>query len=70
MDELGRERDEANPNGSVQHIAGICNRARNVLGLMPHPERASEAILGSTDGLGIFESILEAERLENLTKAA
>jgi phosphoribosylformylglycinamidine synthase I len=70
VDGLGREKEEANPNGSVQHIAGICNRAGNVLGLMPHPERASEAILGSTDGIGIFESILEAERLENLTKAA
>ena len=49
-----------NPNGSVDDIAGICNEARNVFGLMPHPERASEAILGSEDGRQIFESILAA----------
>lgn len=49
-----------NPNGSVADIAGICNEARNVFGLMPHPERASEAILGSTDGRLIFESILRS----------
>jgi len=48
----------ANPNGSVDNIAGICNEGRNVFGLMPHPERASEAILGSEDGRRIFESIL------------
>jgi phosphoribosylformylglycinamidine synthase len=49
-----------NPNGSVDDIAGICNEGRNVFGLMPHPERASEAALGSTDGRLIFESILNA----------
>jgi len=49
-----------NPNGSVDNIAGICNAARNVFGLMPHPERASEKILGSADGRFIFESILHA----------
>ena len=43
--------DEANPNGSVNNIAGICNEARNVVGLMPHPERACELALGSADGL-------------------
>lgn len=48
----------ANPNGSLRNIAGICNRQRNVLGLMPHPERASESILSSTDGRKIFESLL------------
>ncbi len=48
----------ANPNGSVGNIAGICNEKRNVFGLMPHPERASESILGSVDGRVIFESIL------------
>lgn len=48
-----------NPNGSVQAIAGIMNQAGNVLGMMPHPERASEAILGSTDGLKLFQSIVE-----------
>jgi len=47
-----------NPNGSIANIAGICNKKRNVLGMMPHPERASEEILGSTDGRLIFESIL------------
>jgi len=54
----GRNTQGANPNGSQRHIAGITNRAGNVLGLMPHPERASEKILGSTDGLGLFTSIL------------
>jgi phosphoribosylformylglycinamidine synthase len=47
-----------NPNGSISNIAGICNRRGNVLGMMPHPERASEAILGSEDGLSILKSIL------------
>lgn len=50
----------ANPNGSVGNIAGICNAGRNVFGLMPHPERASEAALGSEDGRVIFESILRS----------
>ena len=49
-----------NPNGSLNNIAGICNREGNVFGLMPHPERASEAILGSTDGLKMFQSIVES----------
>jgi len=49
-----------NPNGSLRDIAGILNRERNVMGLMPHPERASEALLGSADGLAIFESMLQA----------
>lgn len=48
-----------NFNGSARAIAGICNEAGNVLGLMPHPERSSEELLGSTDGLGLFQSILE-----------
>ena len=61
-DAEGRTTAAGNPNGSARHIAGITNRAGNVLGLMPHPERASEAILGSADGLGIFESILKNER--------
>ncbi len=50
----------ANPNGSLANIAGICNRERNVLGLMPHPERAAEAALGSADGLVIFRSMVES----------
>jgi phosphoribosylformylglycinamidine synthase len=52
--------DEANPNGALENIAGICNEGRNVLGLMPHPERASEALLGSEDGRLLFESVLPA----------
>ena len=54
----GSVNDEANPNGSVENIAGICNRAGNVFGLMPHPERACDSRLGSTDGRILFESIL------------
>lgn len=48
----------ANPNGSLGAIAGICNRERNVFGMMPHPERAVEALLGSADGLVIFQSMI------------
>jgi phosphoribosylformylglycinamidine synthase I len=56
----GREDVAANPNGSLANIAGVCNRERNVLGLMPHPERAVEASLGSEDGLVIFRSLIES----------
>jgi phosphoribosylformylglycinamidine synthase len=56
----GRLDDDANPNGSVNAIAGLCNEARNVFGLMPHPERACEALLGGTDGLVILESMVKA----------
>ena len=56
----GRETPESNPNGSMANIAGVCNRERNVLGLMPHPERASEAALGSADGVVIFKSLVES----------
>ncbi|HEY3834832.1 MAG TPA: phosphoribosylformylglycinamidine synthase subunit PurQ, partial [Acidimicrobiia bacterium] len=49
-----------NPNGSVDAIAGICNETGNVVGLMPHPERASETILGSADGVVLLESVLAA----------
>ena len=56
----GREDAAANPNGSLANIAGICNRERNVLGLMPHPERAVEKPLGSNDGLVIFQSLIES----------
>ncbi len=48
-----------NPNGSLRDIAGICNRDGNVLGMMPHPERASDPMLGNTDGLKLFEGLLE-----------
>ncbi|SMO81865.1 phosphoribosylformylglycinamidine synthase subunit PurQ [Fodinibius sediminis] len=54
----GETTQEANFNGSVDNIAGICNEKRNVLGMMPHPERAVESILGSDDGKRIFESVL------------
>jgi phosphoribosylformylglycinamidine synthase subunit PurQ / glutaminase len=56
----GQTTEAANPNGSLSNIAGICNRSRNVLGMMPHPERASEPILNSSDGLTIFESMVNA----------
>jgi len=49
---------EGNPNGSIENIAGICNASRNVFGMMPHPERAADALLGNQDGLALFESIL------------
>lgn len=48
----------SNPNGSIENIAGICNAGRNVFGMMPHPERSSEEILGNTDGRKLFESLL------------
>jgi phosphoribosylformylglycinamidine synthase len=54
----GRIASAANPNGSARNIAGICNAARNVLGMMPHPERCSEELLGNADGLGVFKSIV------------
>ena len=56
----GEVTDTANPNGSAAAIAGLCNEARNVVGLMPHPERACESILGSADGLVIFESVVQS----------
>ena len=56
----GRMSPDANPNGSLDHIAGIMNRAGNVLGMMPHPERCAEAILGNEAGRAIFLSILDA----------
>ncbi len=49
----------ANPNGALRNIAGICNAQRNVFGMMPHPERASEAVLANEDGRGLFESLLQ-----------
>jgi len=56
----GSDDAAGNPNGSMHNIAGICNRERNVAGLMPHPERAVETALGSSDGLVIFQSMVEA----------
>lgn len=58
--EAGEVTQESNPNGARANIAGICNVERNVLGMMPHPERACEELLGSTDGLGIFKSLAKA----------
>jgi phosphoribosylformylglycinamidine synthase len=59
-DEAGTITDEANPNGSQLNIAGIVNGKGNVLGMMPHPERACSPLIGSTDGLGIFRSIVRS----------
>jgi phosphoribosylformylglycinamidine synthase I len=56
----GRVGDQWNPNGSLNNIAGICNEGRNVIGMMPHPERACEAVIGGSDGLVILESIVSA----------
>ena len=58
-DPAGRLDDESNPNGSVNAIAGICNEQRNVIGLMPHPERACEAVLGGVDGRVILDSVVK-----------
>jgi phosphoribosylformylglycinamidine synthase len=58
-DERGNVSRDANPNGSLENIAGICSAKRNVFGLMPHPERASERELGSADGIKIFKSIFD-----------
>lgn len=59
-DARGDVTDAANPNGAVNSIAGICNETRNVVGLMPHPERACESTLGSADGLILFQSVLSS----------
>jgi phosphoribosylformylglycinamidine synthase I len=57
VDSIGNPTSEANPNGSINNIAGIISKDKNVMGLMPHPERACEAMLGSADGLKIFQSL-------------
>ena len=57
-DSEGSINDASNPNGATSAIAGICNKGRNVFGMMPHPERASDPVLGNTDGKIIFDSIL------------
>jgi phosphoribosylformylglycinamidine synthase subunit PurQ / glutaminase len=64
----GRINQEANPNGSLDNIAGICNEGRNVMGMMPHPDRCSEILLGSADGAKIFKSI--SQSLSSATSAA
>jgi phosphoribosylformylglycinamidine synthase len=68
VDEDGQPTDEGNANGSMNNIAGIVNESGNILGLMPHPERSVEALLGSTDGLPIFSSL--AERLSTAGRPA
>jgi phosphoribosylformylglycinamidine synthase len=65
-DENGNVTPEANPNGSLNAIAGICNKGRNVFGMMPHPERASELVLRNEDGKILFESLVETARVEAL----
>ena len=72
VDAQGETGEMANPNGSLDSIAGICNETRNVAGLMPHPERASEPILGCEDGRLIFESLIRAleRRHEGQSQAA
>ncbi len=57
-DAAGDVTPDTNPNGAARNIAGICNAQRNVFGMMPHPERASEDVLGNTDGKGLFESLV------------
>ena len=57
VDSDGRRGEDANPNGSLNDIAGICNDDGNVVGLMPHPERAVSSLLGGTDGLSLFRSL-------------
>ena len=60
-DAAGNVTAESNPNGSLLNIAGICNKERNVMGLMPHPERAAHQSLGNTDGLAMLKSLLNTE---------
>jgi len=59
-DERGETSAEANPNGSLHNIAGVINKRGNVLGMMPHPERAAEALMGGEDGRALFESAVSA----------
>ncbi len=63
-DPTGQVTEAANPNGAARNIAGICNERRNVFGMMPHPERASESVLANTDGYGLFESLLSGTLAE------
>ena len=66
----GEATDTANPNGSLENIAGLCNERRNVAGLMPHPERACEPLLGSTDGRLVFESMIHGWQKKESAQAA
>jgi phosphoribosylformylglycinamidine synthase I len=69
-DDRGEATEAANPNGSVDNIAGICSEGRNVVGLMPHPERACEGSLGSADGLVMLESVVTALAREGAVRGA
>lgn len=62
-DKDGNITESANPNGSTENIAGICNESKNVFGMMPHPERAADLVLGNSDGLELFESILNSNEV-------
>ena len=66
----GETTEQSNPNGSLSNIAGVCNEARNVAGLMPHPERASEALLGCADGKLIFEGLIAWLQSRSVARAA
>ena len=66
----GRTTPAANPNGSLDNIAGICNEGRNVVGMMPHPERACESVLGSSDGLVLFESLVSSLATDGVLQRA
>jgi phosphoribosylformylglycinamidine synthase I len=69
-DSAGEVTAAANPNGAFNNIAGICNEGRNVVGLMPHPERACESVLGSADGLVLFESVVESLAGQSVLRTA
>src|SRR5258708_6641334 len=66
----GELADSASPNGALQNVAGICNERRNVAGLMPHPERACEALVGSSDGRWVFESLIHSLQEKVVARAA
>jgi phosphoribosylformylglycinamidine synthase subunit PurQ / glutaminase len=70
VDGAGEPTAEANPNGSLRAIAGICNRAGNVFGMMPHPEHAVEKLVGSTDGRKLFESLADAALARRSARAS
>jgi phosphoribosylformylglycinamidine synthase len=70
VDAQGEPSESSNPNGSLENIAGICNQTRNVAGLMPHPERASESCLGGVDGRLVFESLIHACEFRATARAA
>jgi phosphoribosylformylglycinamidine synthase len=69
VDAAGEPAEAANPNGSIHNIAGICSERRNVVGLMPHPERACELAVGSADGLVLFESVVDAVKAQGSLQA-